>query len=513
MQKQAPSATQILVIAAFVLSCVGVTLFLWTAFGGPMPLGPRPYEVRVEFNEALQLADQADVRLAGVPIGNVTDVGLAPDGKHAIATLKIDDRYAPLPANTRAILRAKTLLGETYLELDRGPPGGPTIREGGSIPLSHVERTVQLDDILRTFGPRTRAAFRTWMEDAAVATRGRGTGLSYAIAELAPTFRGFDRLFRVLTSEPFAVRGLFRNGAIAFRALSERRGELSSLIRNSNRVFQTAARRDRDLEATFVAFPTFLSESRLTLDRLRAFALDATPLVRQLQPVATELGPTVDAFGRLAPTAHRLFTGLRPVIAAAPRAFPALQRLFADRFPPFLRSLTPFLRSLDPILETIGDYKHELTALVANATATTNGVLPGALGKQVHYLRTLSTLGPDSLATLPRRLTVNRTNPYTAPLAYARLPRGLENFDTRQCSGGITAALDPNTPSQPSFNVRTGGDPTAAQDLFNRLQEFAFDGQASSAQVPAPGCRRQAPFAPIGAGGPLTQFLHVLKEH
>jgi phospholipid/cholesterol/gamma-HCH transport system substrate-binding protein len=512
MQKRAPSAVQLVVLACFVLSCLGVLLFLWTAFGGPTPLQPQSYRVTVRFDDALDLGAQADVRIAGVSVGTVQSVGLAADNEHAIATLAIEDHYAPLPANTRAVLRTKTLLGETYVELDRGPPGGPSIPEGGSIPLDHVDHTVRLDDILRTFSPRTRAAFRTWMEDAATATTGRGTDLSYSIAELAPTFDGFDRLFRLLDTQHVAVRRLFRNGAVVFRALSERRGELSSLIRNSNRVFETTAARDRDIRAALVAFPTFLGESTRTLDRLRAFALDADPLVRQLGPAATELAPTVDAFGRLAPTAHRLFTGLRPVIAAAPRAFPALQRLFRDHLPPLLRSLTPFLRQLDPILTTIGDYKHELTALVANATATTNGVLPGALGKQVHYLRTLSNLGPDSLAAMPRRLTVNRTNPYTAPLAYKRVPRSLLNFETRQCAGGITASLDPRTPANPAFAVRTGGDPVEAQDFFNRLERFAFAGQTNSATIPAPSCRRQPPFEPIGARGPLTDYLHVLER-
>ena len=38
MQKQAPSIGRILVAAGFTLSCFGLILFLWIAFGGPMPL-------------------------------------------------------------------------------------------------------------------------------------------------------------------------------------------------------------------------------------------------------------------------------------------------------------------------------------------------------------------------------------------------------------------------------------------------------------------------------------------
>ena len=39
MQKQAPSLPRILVMAGFALSCFGLLLFLWLAFGGPIRHG------------------------------------------------------------------------------------------------------------------------------------------------------------------------------------------------------------------------------------------------------------------------------------------------------------------------------------------------------------------------------------------------------------------------------------------------------------------------------------------
>jgi phospholipid/cholesterol/gamma-HCH transport system substrate-binding protein len=37
MEKQAPSLGRILVAIGFALSCFGLILFLWVAFGGPSP--------------------------------------------------------------------------------------------------------------------------------------------------------------------------------------------------------------------------------------------------------------------------------------------------------------------------------------------------------------------------------------------------------------------------------------------------------------------------------------------
>ncbi len=73
--------------------------------------------------------------------------------------LEIDARYAPIPKDTRAILRQKTLLGETYVELSPGHAVlGPRAEDGGTLPPGQVAETVELDEILRTFDPATRDA-------------------------------------------------------------------------------------------------------------------------------------------------------------------------------------------------------------------------------------------------------------------------------------------------------------------------------------------------------------------
>ena len=65
MSKRAPSTAQLLVIAGFALSCFGILLFLWITFGGPTPFKAKPYEIKIPFDEAAQLAAavrRADLR-------------------------------------------------------------------------------------------------------------------------------------------------------------------------------------------------------------------------------------------------------------------------------------------------------------------------------------------------------------------------------------------------------------------------------------------------------------------
>src|SRR4051794_29978012 len=168
----------------FALSCFGILTFLWLSFGGPVPLAAKKYQVKVDFPEATTLAEQAEVRVSGVTIGKVQKKEL--NGHFTEAVLNINSRYAPLPADTRAILRQKTLLGETYVELTPGSRNGPRIPDDGRLPQGQVGQTVQLDEIFRAFDPKTRQAFRTWLDQQGQAVRGRGRDLNNALGNLAP---------------------------------------------------------------------------------------------------------------------------------------------------------------------------------------------------------------------------------------------------------------------------------------------------------------------------------------
>jgi phospholipid/cholesterol/gamma-HCH transport system substrate-binding protein len=522
MSKRAPSTTQLLVITGFALSCFGILLFLWVTFGGPTPFRAKGYEIKVPFNEATQLAEQSDVRISGVNVGKVQNIALAPNGKQALATVEIDDRYAPLPESTRAILRTKTLLGETYIELTPGSRSGPELEDGGTLPEANIAESVQLDEIFRTFNAQTRHAFQEWMQEAAVAINGQGQSLSYAIGGLEPTFTEFDKLFRVLDTQRLAVHQLFSNGAVTFNALRGREGELASLIQASNAVFQTTARRDRDIEALFRAFPTFLDESRLTLNRLKGFSQNADPLMKQLVPAAEQLSPTLIALAKLAPESKAFFEGLGPVIKRAPTGFAALRKIFRDEFPPLLRAIDPFARNLNPILVGLKLYKKELTSFFGNLAATFSGELTET--GHPNYLRTVGGMNPETLTTYPKRLTINRTSAYSPPKWAEDLVTGLPGFDTRQCTTGIIATLNPESAKSEAFQERAVATEAAsepannktqaenAQLLFERIQKYAFAEQTSTAAIAAPACKQQAPFKPIYGNGPSTQYQHTFEQ-
>src|SRR4029434_8219388 len=99
---------------------------------------------------------EADVRISGVRVGKVKT--REPNGETGLTdtVLEIDARYAPIPRDTRAILRQKTLLGETYVELTPGDGGAGLLKDGGELPRGPVAETVEHDEILWTFDPSKR---------------------------------------------------------------------------------------------------------------------------------------------------------------------------------------------------------------------------------------------------------------------------------------------------------------------------------------------------------------------
>ena len=154
----------------FALSCFGLLLFLWLAFGGPVPLKPKGYRFHTSFAEAGQLALEADVRISGVPVGKVKTITPDKQTGRADVEIQLRSRYAPLPSDAQGDPAPEDAAGRDL----RGAHAGRRRRRSRSPraarwPSSQVSDTVELDEILRSFDPKTRAAFQDWMQTQAQA--------------------------------------------------------------------------------------------------------------------------------------------------------------------------------------------------------------------------------------------------------------------------------------------------------------------------------------------------------
>jgi phospholipid/cholesterol/gamma-HCH transport system substrate-binding protein len=420
MSTRSPSPVRILTMVAFALSCFGLLVFLWLSFGGPIPLKPKGYRIQVAFPEATQLAVEADVRSSGVPIGKLRAKSRDPGSNRTLAVIEIERRYAPIREDARAMLRSKTLLGETFVEMTQGSPKAPFLPEGARLPNRQVAASVELDEILDSLDPFTRAAFRT------SSVQGRGRDLNESFGNLRSFVQEGGDLFEVLDQQSQALRGVVRNTGVVFGALTEREGQLRRLIESQDDVFSAIAAEQEAFADAWQVFPTFLDESKLTVERLERFSVKAKPLVRDMQPALRDLGPTLDSVGDFSPHLRRFFRDFDPLITISRKSLPATREIL-EGLRPTLAELGPFLQQVNPILEYIGVHVHTLSDMFANlGVATAAKVANPGEGAVGHYLRQFGPSGAETASIHPRRVASNRGNTYLNPLGVLSTPEGAE---------------------------------------------------------------------------------------
>ena len=448
MQKQAPTIGKLAMIAVFALSCFLIVTYLWTSFGGPTPLSAKGYRFQADFQEATQLADNADVRISGVTVGHVKTSEQVADSTRV--EVEVEERYAPLPQDTQATLRQKTLLGETYIELAPGSGSAPDLPDGGLLPATQIRPTVELDEILRAFDEPTRADLQRFLKGAARAFEGRGEDVNAAAGNLAPFADDAGDLVGVLDSQGRAVRRLVSDSGQVFESLGRRQGELSGLVRALDVLLGATARRDAELAETVRILPTTLRELRPTLAAIEAVSREARPLVRDLRPAARALEPTLADALPLAPELRGLFRDVDRVISVSGEALPATTRTVEAAHPLF-RLLVPVLREAEPVVDYLGLYERELVAALANIAAATQGAeRPVGGGTPIHYLRALVPFTAEGLVAAEERFGTNRHNPYFLPGALEKLGTQLEAFDCRN----VDNVAPPATPAPPCVVAR-----------------------------------------------------------
>jgi phospholipid/cholesterol/gamma-HCH transport system substrate-binding protein len=497
MQKQSPSLGRILVAVGFTLSCFGLILFLWIAFGGPIPLSPESYRVSAYFGEAAQLSQENDVRIGGVSVGKVKELKLAPagyrvNGKDTTeAVLEIEPEFAPIANDARAILRQKTLLGETYIELTSGTEPGTqaapvslgaaanvsdaeaedaeSIEEGGTLGVGQTEEQTQIDEIFNALDEETRTSFQRWQASAATAIESRGLDLNDAFGNLGPFLTDASDLIGILERQKEALKGVVRDTGATFEALTENDQALAGTIVGSNNTFDALAREDEALAEIFQILPTFQRESRLTFERLDRFQANTMPLIEDLRPVARDLSPTLRSVRELSPNLRNLFVDLRDLERASIRGLPAL-RDFLDGLRPVLDRLDPFLANLNPFVDYLSFHRAQVTDFLATPGFGHAGVLEPKRPDDPaprHTLRIMGHLSTESLSIWENRLSTNRGNAYLAPgiLSRAASDGVVPSFDCKNTDyrpGSTPSDEDEARNNQaPPSDVNNGNPPSA----------------------------------------------------
>lgn len=145
MKRRLFSVTAIAIAVLSVVSCTSLTVNSLPQPGGSRGDG---YDIVIEFANVLNLPERAKVVQDGTTIGVVTGVGLK--GDHVDVNSRIDSGVV-IPGSVRATLQQSTVLGDTYVALDRRPAEegpSPALGPGGRIPQVQTTSPHQLEDTL-----------------------------------------------------------------------------------------------------------------------------------------------------------------------------------------------------------------------------------------------------------------------------------------------------------------------------------------------------------------------------
>ncbi|GEM_PF-400972 len=299
-------------LGAVILAALGLLAYMAIAVGG-LKFG-KGVHVTAEFSNATGLVKEGAVMIAGVNVGSVESLSVRHD--KAVVKLRLRED-AQIRQDVRAAIRAKSLLGEKYVELLPQTETAPFIEEGTlitgtTVPVEVDELLAHLGPVIKDIDPKDMQAI---IKSVAQGLGGQGPQLATGITAGASALSRLDGM------------------------LARNEGKLDSLVSSldgmSRRADGLLARNEKGLDATLALTPDLLKR----LDRLgnqmdptmTALGRKGPALVNRLDRLGEQLDPTMVALAAKGPgivnKADRTLEQLDPTLARLPKTLEQLDRV------------------------------------------------------------------------------------------------------------------------------------------------------------------------------------------
>jgi len=280
-------------------------------------------EITAEFTDAGAIIKGNDVMVDGVRAGSIRRLDLH-DGK-ARVTFSVDAAFTPLHTDATAAIRVVSLLGERYLDLDRGSPSAPVLEDGAVIPASRTQRAVELQEMLDVVDQPTGTALAALIMTFGEGMAARGQDAAAALDALGPAFTETARLLDILGGQNQLLAALIDRSEPVLAAMGADRGQrLDRLVAASDELLAATAAKKPALDEALRRLPTALDTVRSALAELSNLAGRTTPVLASLRPltgdlrqIAVELGTFADASGAALASTDPVLEKARELVAAA----------------------------------------------------------------------------------------------------------------------------------------------------------------------------------------------------
>ena len=288
------------------LGAVGLAVLLALVFAAfrlddLAALGGRTYQAAFRDASGLMVGDE--VRLAGVRVGQVTDVGLARGaaGPYVRVRFRLDDDGVRLGQRSSASIRIKTVLGQKYLAVRSAGPG--RLPEGGQIPL---ERTATPFDVVPAVSELADTLDRIDTAQLAAAFTTLAQTFADTPADMRSALHGLSRLSQTIAGRDAELRELLARARAVTGVLAARDEEFGKLVADGDVLLAEVSRR-RD------AIHDLLVGTRELATQLSGLVADNRA---QLQPALRQLREVVAILQRNRDDLERTIQRMGPFVTA-----------------------------------------------------------------------------------------------------------------------------------------------------------------------------------------------------
>ncbi len=325
-----------ILIGTITILVVIVAVYLSYIAENGLPFIPT-YKINIDVANAAELVKNADVRIGGARVGQVLTITPEPATKqwpHPFArlSLSLESNLDPLPPDTRYQVRLASVLGGKYVEIIPGTTKAGGLPDGGTFTLNTDPRLnhnipfVDLDTAFATFGPKTQRGLRSAVAEFGDAVAGRGTQFNDSITSLRQLIGPLQSLLALFADPSTRVSDFISGLSATTAALAPVAPTISALLNDSATTFQALdtpalGQAIDQLPATESLGTTVLTNSLPVLteaasvvqslkpaaallpkasNRLDQILLSATPVFRDVPPVASELQTALQAVDALA---------------------------------------------------------------------------------------------------------------------------------------------------------------------------------------------------------------------
>lgn len=241
------------------------------------------YTLTAQFEDAAGLRPGDDVFIAGVRAGSVQSVDIA--GDHVEVVLGVNGHE--LPAETRAKIVVRTLVGSRGLELSAQGPYDDLLEDGDTIPLERTDLPIdapEFGDVSEELLKETDAeALNELLVSLTDVTRGQRE-------EIATLVNGGNRVTEVINEQEQDIRSLLRSLAEVSSVLNSQGSEIITIIDDFGSTLRTLRARREDLQRFFRQTNTTAADTadlvgreRRELDRILGDVRDVTDVLSRNQ--------------------------------------------------------------------------------------------------------------------------------------------------------------------------------------------------------------------------------------